>query len=60
MFYQVRILGPKGTVGKIISSEELSKIHWNSFQASNGKNNFDGSEKNGFLNKIFEAKTIKA
>ena len=49
MFYQVRILGPKGTVGKIISKEELSKIHWNNFQASDGKNRFDGSgNKNGF------------
>jgi len=38
MFYQVRIFNPKGTVKKIISSAELSKIHWNKFQALAGKN----------------------
>jgi len=38
MFYQVRIINPNGTVKKIISNAELSKIHWNKFQALAGKN----------------------
>ena len=31
MFYEVRILDPKGGLKKIVSSQELSKAYWDSF-----------------------------
>ncbi len=46
MFYQVKVLGPDGAVEKIISSDELSKIHWNNFQASESQNRYGGSGHN--------------
>ena len=31
MFYEVRILSPKGDLKKVVSTQELSKSHWESF-----------------------------
>ena len=31
MFYEVRILTPKGDLKKVVSAQELSKAHWNAF-----------------------------
>ena len=31
MFYEVRILSPKGDLKKVVSTQELSKAHWNAF-----------------------------
>lgn len=31
MFYEVRILSPKGDLKKIVSTQELSKTYWDSF-----------------------------
>lgn len=31
MFYEVRILSPRGDLKKVVSSLELSKTHWDSF-----------------------------
>ncbi len=31
MFYEVRILTPKGDLKKVVSTQELSKIHWRTF-----------------------------
>jgi len=31
MFYEVRILTPKGDLKKVLSTQELSKAHWNTF-----------------------------
>ena len=32
MFYEVRVLTPKGDLKKVISEQELSKIHWSTFK----------------------------
>ena len=32
MFYEVRVLTPKGDLKKVISAQELSKIYWNTFK----------------------------
>ena len=32
MFYEVRVLTPKGDLKKVISEQELSKIYWNTFK----------------------------
>ena len=32
MFYEVRVLTPKGDLKKVISEQELSKIYWKSFK----------------------------
>ena len=32
MFYDVKIMNPRGEVKRIISSQEISKSYWNSFQ----------------------------
>lgn len=32
MFYDVKIMNPKGEVKRIVSSQEISKSYWNSFQ----------------------------
>lgn len=31
MFYEVRIFNPEGNLKKVVSSQELSKDYWNSF-----------------------------
>ena len=31
MFYEVRVLSPKGDLKKVISTQELSKAYWDSF-----------------------------
>lgn len=31
MFYEVRVLSPKGDLKKVISTQELSKVYWDSF-----------------------------
>lgn len=31
MFYEVRVLSPKGDLKKIISTQELSRAYWDSF-----------------------------
>lgn len=31
MFYEVRILNPKGGLKKVVSTQELSKSYWDSF-----------------------------
>jgi hypothetical protein len=31
MFYEVRILNSKGDLKKVVSTQELSKAHWNAF-----------------------------
>lgn len=32
MFYDVKIMNPQGEVKGIVSSQEISKSYWNSFQ----------------------------
>jgi hypothetical protein len=32
MFYDVKIMNPRGEVKRIISSQEISRSYWNSFQ----------------------------
>lgn len=32
MFYEVRILDPKGKIKKVFSSKELSQRYWNGFK----------------------------
>ncbi len=32
MFYDVKIMNPQGKVKRIVSSQEVSKSYWNSFQ----------------------------
>ena len=34
MFYEVRVLDPKGKLKKVVSSQELSKRYWNAFHES--------------------------
>ena len=34
MFFEVRILDPKGKMKKLLSSRELSKRHWRTFENS--------------------------
>lgn len=31
MFYEVRIFNPEGNLKKVVSSQELSKAYWDSF-----------------------------
>ena len=31
MFYEVRVLSPKGDLKKVVSAQELSKVYWDSF-----------------------------
>jgi hypothetical protein len=31
MFYEVRIFSPKGNLKKVVSTQELSKTYWDSF-----------------------------
>jgi hypothetical protein len=35
MFYEVRVLSPKGDLKKIVSTQELSKVYWDSFNKIN-------------------------
>ena len=32
MFYDVQIMDPQGKVKRVVSSQEISKSYWNSFQ----------------------------
>ena len=34
MFYEVRILSPKGDLKKVVSTQELSKAHWKAFNGT--------------------------
>ena len=34
MFYEVKVLGPKGDLKKVVPAKELSKIFWNTFNKS--------------------------
>jgi hypothetical protein len=34
MFYEVRILTPKGDLKKVVSTQELSKAHWQAFNGT--------------------------
>ncbi|MBT5471090.1 MAG: hypothetical protein HOK41_10855 [Nitrospina sp.] len=40
MFYQVRVLDPKGNVQKVMSSEQLSKNFWQNFREDEGNMGF--------------------
>ena len=32
MFFDVKVMDPQGHIKKIVSSQELSKLHWRAFQ----------------------------
>ena len=31
MFYEVKVLNPKGDLKKVVSTQELSEVYWNTF-----------------------------
>ncbi len=53
MFYPVKLLDPRGIVKQVISSDELSKKYWSSFQ------DFNVEKKEGVSGYKFSSKKKK-
>lgn len=45
MFYDVKIMNPQGKVKKVVSSQEISKSYWNSFQYDEANKSLNTSSK---------------
>ena len=45
MFYDVKIMDPQGKAQKIVSSQEISKSYWNSFQYDQANKSLNTSSK---------------
>lgn len=43
MFYDVKILDPKGKIKKIISGQELGKRYWTAFRMAEANNTLNSS-----------------
>lgn len=50
MFYEVRVLDSNNHIKNIISTEELSRRHWNNFDKSEAKQVFPQVKKKKNLN----------